>query len=90
MKSSVAVVLIIAGTVLILAPYISNGIGAAQVASVMVELERNVDLSVSMPFWYDAASFLVGLLMVVTGVIVSFRQNHPHDTARAQPVSTPD
>jgi hypothetical protein len=74
MKSSVAVATIIAGAVILLAPYVSNTIGTAIVASTIARLGKGVDLNGNMPSWYDGACFVVGVLMILIGIGTSFRR----------------
>jgi hypothetical protein len=74
MKSSVAVAMIISGTILLLAPYVSSVIGTHQVALLIAQLGKDVDLKGNMPSWYDGACFVAGILMVLTGVVASFRR----------------
>ena len=74
MKSSVAVATIISGTVLLLAPYVSNAIGTAQVAATIARLNKEVSLTGNMPAWYDGGCFVVGILMVLVGIGASLRR----------------
>lgn len=73
MKASVSVALVICGTVLIVTPYISSGIGTAQVTRMIAQLGRDVSLRGGMPSWYDGGCFVVGLLMALVGVAGSLR-----------------
>ena len=74
MKPPVAVATIISGTVLLLAPYVSNAIGTAHVARTMAQLNKEVNLTGNMPGWYDGGCFVVGILMVLVGIGTSLRQ----------------
>lgn len=68
MRSSVSVALIIAGTMLIITPYINNGLAVNRVADVLSNLQRTVNLRGSMPPWYDSGCFVLGAVMIVTSV----------------------
>ncbi len=74
MKPPVAVATIIAGALILLAPYISNAIGTAIVASTIARVGKGVDLTGSMPSWYDAACFVTGILMISVGIASSLRR----------------
>jgi hypothetical protein len=74
MKSPVAVATIVAGTVILLVPYVSNAIGTAIVASTIARIGKGVDLTGSMPGWYDGACFFTGILMVLVGIGSSLRR----------------
>ena len=69
MKASVAITLIITGTILILAPYISTAVGTAQATQAMVELSRDVNLRANMPRYYDTVCLIAGVVMILAGVM---------------------
>ncbi|MCK4914507.1 MAG: hypothetical protein KAS69_07945 [Planctomycetes bacterium] len=73
MKSSVAVTLIICGTFLIIVPFISESIGTHQVANVMIQLDKSVDLKTGLPKSYLTTSITIGAIMVLIGTFISFR-----------------
>lgn len=73
MKTSVAITLIISGTVLILAPYISTAIGTAQVAHTMSELSKPVNIKATMPEFYDTACMITGIIMILLGSISALK-----------------
>jgi len=68
MRSSVAVALIICGTVLILAPLIHNAIATGMVAWVMALTGKDVHLTADFPTYYYVACLIVGIAMVVIGI----------------------
>ena len=72
MKSSVAVALIICGTVLILAPLIHNAIATGMVAWVMAFTREDVNLTADFPPYYYLACLIAGIAMVVIGVGKAF------------------
>jgi len=74
MKSSVAVALIISGTLLILAPYVSNAYGTSQVAIIMAQLHKDASINGNMPGWYDGACFVAGIAMILVAVFASLRR----------------
>ena len=73
MKSSVAITMIVCGTVLIAVPYIHNTVAMQQVTDTMVALDKPVNLTASMPEYADTACMLGGLIMVVIGSIAGLR-----------------
>jgi len=72
MKVSVAIVLIICGTVLIIVPYVSHSIWMSQVADVMIQLSKTVNLKTGLPKSHDTVCMISGLAMILTGTISSF------------------
>jgi hypothetical protein len=74
LKPSVSIATIICGTVLLLAPYVSNAIGTVAVAATVAHLNKQFDLTGHMPDWYDGACFALGLLMVLVGVAAALRR----------------
>ena len=69
MKSSVAIVLIICGTVLIIVPYIHNTLLMQQVTGTMAALGRDVDLRANMPEYADAVCIVGGAVMIAVGAV---------------------
>ena len=53
MKSSIAVALIVCGTVLVAMPYIHNTIAMEQLTSTMVALNKTVNLKADLPKYAD-------------------------------------
>ena len=70
MKASVAVTLIICGTVMILAPRVESIIGTAQVAHLLAITQRpDANLSGSLSQTYTGWTVFVGIVMVLGGVL---------------------
>ena len=69
MRSSVAITLIVCGTVLMVAPYIHNGISQRQVTEAMVAIGKSVNLNASMPRHAESACMLGGVLMIAAGAV---------------------
>ena len=74
MKSSVAVVLIICGTFLIVVPYITNAIAMQQVSNAMTALEKSVDLKADLPKYADPLCMIGGIIMIALGVFAGLCQ----------------
>ena len=74
MKPSVSIATIICGTVLLIAPYVSNAVGTVAVAATVAHLNKEFNLTGHMPDWYDGACFVLGLAMVLTGLVAAFRR----------------
>ena len=72
MKPVVALALVVCGTLLILAPYVSNTIGTAEIANSMVQLQKEVNIHGDMPDWYALGCYAGGIGMIVTAIIASF------------------
>jgi len=81
MKVSVAIVLIICGTVLIIVPYVSHSIWMSQVADVMIQLSKTVNLKTGLPKSHDTVCMISGLAMILTGTISSFMKQKKELTA---------
>lgn len=73
MKSSVAIALIICGTVLIALPSVHDTIAMQQLATVMVELDKTARLTGDMPKYADALCMFGGIAMVAVGAIAGLR-----------------
>jgi len=73
MKSSVAIALIVCGTVLMATPYIHNGIVIGQVTDTMAALNESVNLTARMPKYADTACVFGGLVMILVGAIAGLR-----------------
>jgi hypothetical protein len=69
MKTSVAITLIVCGTVLICVPHIHTVIGTSQVARLMIERDKIVNITGGMPPFYDTACLIAGAAMIIAGVI---------------------
>ncbi|MBT7053442.1 MAG: hypothetical protein HN976_00035 [Lentisphaerae bacterium] len=77
MKSSVAIALIICGTVLIALPYIHNTVAMQQVANTMVALNKTVNLTADIPKHASTVCMLGGTIMIVVGAIAGSRTDKP-------------
>jgi hypothetical protein len=69
MKPAVAVALIVCGTVLILAPYVSSAIGDAMLFSLTKAVSHDVSYTNHLPEHYDTFCYIAGLAMIVTGTV---------------------
>jgi len=77
MKSSVAIAMIVCGTVLIALPYIHSSVAMQQVTNTMVALGKTVNLTADMPKYADTACMLGGIIMIVVGGIAGLRSGRP-------------
>ncbi len=73
MNNSIAVTLIICGTLLIAAPFIHNWLFAQTIANVMVELERPASISTKFSRSYYTASLVIGAAMILTATVGAIR-----------------
>ncbi|HNT37238.1 MAG TPA: hypothetical protein PKH07_19760, partial [bacterium] len=73
MKSSVAVAMIVCGTILIAMPYIHNMIAMQQVAAAMVALNTTVNLTADIPKHADEFCMFGGIVMIVVGAVAGLR-----------------
>ena len=69
MKTSVAIALIVCGTVLIAMPYIHNTIVMHRVTATMIALNKSVNLSADIPKNANFINILCGSSMVFVGAI---------------------
>jgi len=74
MKPSVSIATIVCGTVLLVAPYVSNAVGTVATAATVAHLNKDFNLAGHLPDWYDGACFALGLIMVLVGIIAAFRR----------------
>ena len=72
MKVSVAIALIVCGTVLIIVPYAHTSFGISKTADVMIQLSKTVNLKTGLPKSHDTVCMISGLAMILTGAISSF------------------
>jgi len=77
MKSSVAIALIVCGTILMATPYIHNGIVIGQVTDTMIALDESVNLTARMPRHADTACMVGGFIMILVGAIAGLRSGKP-------------
>ena len=69
MRHGASITLIICGTLAALSPYVFNYLAVAQVAKVMVSLNKTVDLSGNMAEGYSVFIGLLGAAMIISGTI---------------------
>jgi hypothetical protein len=67
MKSSVAIAMIVCGTILIALPHISSAISMHEVAKTMIALDKPVNLSSNFPKHTSSVCLLGGIAMIVVG-----------------------
>jgi uncharacterized membrane protein len=72
MKVSVAIALIVCGTVLIIVPYVSHSISMSRVVDMSTQLSKPVSFKSGLPRSYDKNCMISGLAMILTGTISSF------------------
>jgi len=89
MKSSVAIALIVCGTILMATPYIHNGIVIRQVTDTMAALNDMVNVTVPMPKYANTACMVGGLIMIVVGAIAGLRSGKPERLQRKAVETTP-
>ena len=77
MKSSIAIALIVCGTILIAVPYIHQTIVMQQVTSTMIALERTVNLTADLPKFASVITMIGGFLMIIFGAILGSRVVKP-------------
>ena len=77
MKSSVAIVLIVCGTILIAVPHIHNTIVMWWVADTMVAMDKTVRLTGDIPKHADIVCMLGGITMIIVGAIAGLRSGKP-------------
>ena len=75
MKPSFSIASIICGTIILIAPLVSNTIASVAVAMTVAHINRQFDLTGSMPAWYAGAAFASGVAMLIVGVAAAFRRN---------------
>ena len=73
MKPSVSIALILCGTALVLAPFFFNLALTGITASVMAGTSRDVHFRTSLDDKMQWTAAIAGLLMVVLGIVGSFR-----------------
>ena len=73
MQASVAIVLILCGTILIAVPYIHNAVVMDQVTNTMTSLNKTVNLRADMPKYSDSACVIGGIVMIAVGAIGGLR-----------------
>ncbi len=73
MNNSIAVALLMCGTLLIAAPFIHDWLGSQAIANIMVELDRPASINTNFSRSYYTASLVIGAAMILTAVIGSLR-----------------
>jgi hypothetical protein len=76
MKPSVAIALIICGTVLILSPLIHSAVLVGMAAWVMAFTHQDVKLSAHPPNYYYVACLIAGIAMVAIGTARALKSKH--------------
>jgi hypothetical protein len=79
MKKSVAITLIICGTILIALPYLHNTIATKQVADAITALNKTVNLTADLPKYADALCMICGSLMILAGAIAGLTSSGKGD-----------
>ena len=70
MKTSVAITLIVCGTVLMCVPHVTNLVGTSQAMRCAVELElKNFSLNAGLPSYHNTACLFGGMAIIVAGII---------------------
>ena len=73
MKSSVAIALIISGTVLILVPLIHSAITTGMAAWATAMLAKDVNLTAGLPRYYYVACMIAGVAMILVGTLSALK-----------------
>jgi hypothetical protein len=73
MNSSVAIAMIVCGTILIALPYIHNTIAMQQVSSAMIALNKTVNLTADIPKHAGTVCVFGGIIMIVVGAVAGLR-----------------
>ena len=89
MKSSVAIALIVCGTILVAMPYIHNTIAMGQVTETMAALNKPVNLTADMPKYADPVCMLGGIIMIIVGAIGGLRSGKPDEMWNKAVEATP-
>lgn len=79
MKAKVAMTLIICGTILFLAPFVTHAILCRQVAKTMFETNRAVDIRTHQSRSQHTACMIAGGAMILIGTAGSLQQKKKHD-----------
>ena len=73
MKPSIAITLIISGTVLLVAPYLHSAVMIGRVAETMAAVEKTVNISSDVPRYLDTICCVLGCAMIGIGAIAGFK-----------------
>jgi len=79
MKARVAMTLIICGTILFLAPFVTHAIMSRQIAKTMARTNRAVNIRTHQPRSQHTACMIAGGAMILTGTAGALRQKKKHD-----------
>jgi len=69
MKASIAITMIVCGTVLVAVPYVHNAVAIEQVTSTMTALNKAVNVTADMPKYADSVCIFGGIIMILAGAI---------------------
>jgi len=69
MKSSIAITMIVCGTILVAVPYIHNALVIKQVTSTMMALNKAVNVTSDMPRYASSVCMFGGIIMILAGAI---------------------
>ena len=69
MKSSIAITMIVCGTILVAVPYIHNAVAIEQVTSTMMALNKAVNVTADMTRHADSVCMFGGIIMILAGAI---------------------
>ncbi|MCF7709303.1 MAG: hypothetical protein K9N52_10435 [Verrucomicrobia bacterium] len=75
MKASVAITIIVCGTILIAVPYIHSTIAMQQLVGTMVALDKEVNLTADLPKHADTVCMLGGAAMIILGAVAGLRSD---------------
>lgn len=76
MKSSVAIAMIVCGTILVSLPHISSAIVMHEVATYMVALNKPVNLSSAFPKHTSSVCLFGGITMIIVGATSGYFSKH--------------
>jgi len=77
MKSSVAIALIVCGTILIVTPHLFHAVEMQQLMNTTTALGKPVSFNSSLPDYAHDVCMFGGVIMVVTGAIAGLRSGKP-------------
>jgi hypothetical protein len=88
MKSSIVIVMIVCGTILIALPYINQAVIMRQVSATLVALNKDVNLTGSLPKHADIACIIGGFVMVFVGAKAGLGSGKSRCKIRGEVVSS--
>lgn len=75
MKSSVAIAMIVCGTILVLMPYVHNTLAMQQLTETMIALNKPVNLTGDLPKFGDTICIIGGIFMILVGAIAGLKED---------------